>query len=205
MDKIWHRGIIKYLQKKGLAPNDIHADMIATLGDDAPALSTMKKWAAEFKRGRESLEDDPRSGRPASATTQENIDCVHHMVMDDRRLTINQIADVAICRERVKNILHKELGMSKVSAQWVPLLLIPDQKHTRLVMSQANLAVLRQIQTVFLNVSLPKMNVGSITLKQRPNNNRCNGHTTLKEGQGGVVCRKGDGLRLLECKGRCVH
>ena len=71
MDKIWQRGIIKYLQKKGLAPKDIHADMVATLGDDAPALSTVKKWEAEFKKGRESLEDDPRSGRPASATTQE--------------------------------------------------------------------------------------------------------------------------------------
>ena len=32
------------------------------------------------------------------------------------------------------------LGMSKVSAQWVPQLLTPDQKLTRLVMSKANLA-----------------------------------------------------------------
>ena len=60
----------------------------ATLGDDAPALSTVHKWAAEYKRGRDSLEDDPRSGRPATATTQENIGRVHHMVMDDRRLTV---------------------------------------------------------------------------------------------------------------------
>lgn len=151
MDKIWHRGVIKYLQKKGLTPKDIHADMVATLGDDAPALSTVKKWAAEFKRGRESLEDDPRSGRPASASTQENIDRVHHMVMDDRRLTVNQIADaVAISRERVENILHKELGMSKVSARWVPRLLTPDQKHTRLVMSQANLVLLEADPDSFL-------------------------------------------------------
>ena len=32
--------------------------MFSTLGDDAAALSTVKKWAADFKRGRESLEDD---------------------------------------------------------------------------------------------------------------------------------------------------
>ena len=118
MDKIWHCGIIKYLQKKWLALKDIHADMVATLGDNAPTLSTVKKRAAEFKRGRESLENDPRSGRPASATTQENIDRVHHMVMDDKRLTVNQIADaIAISRERVENILHQELDMSKVSAR----------------------------------------------------------------------------------------
>ena len=152
MDKIWHCGIIKYLQKKGLAPKDIHADMVATLGDDAPALSTVEKWAAEFKsRGRESLEDDPRSGCPVSATTQENIDHVHHMVMDDRCLTVNQKADaVAISCKRVKNILHQELGMLKVSARWVPRLLIPAQKHTKLVMSQANLTFFETNPNSFL-------------------------------------------------------
>ena len=71
--------------------------MVATLGDDAPALSTVKKWEAKFKRGRESLEDDPRSGRPASATTQENIDRVHHMVLDDRRFTVPGLFDLIAC------------------------------------------------------------------------------------------------------------
>ena len=115
--------------------------MVSTLGDDALALSTVKKWAAEFKRGRESLEDDLRSGHPSTATTQENIDRIHQMVMNDRPLTISHLANViSISRERVENILHNKLGMSKVSAQWVPWLLTPDQKLTRLVMSEANLA-----------------------------------------------------------------
>ena len=77
MDKIWQRGVIRYLQKKRLTTEEIHADKISTLGDDAPALSTVKKWAAEFKRGRESLEDDRRSGCPSTATTQKNIDRIH--------------------------------------------------------------------------------------------------------------------------------
>ena len=37
------------------------------------------------------------------------------VVMDDRRLNVNQIANtVGIFRERVENILHDEFGMSKV-------------------------------------------------------------------------------------------
>ena len=101
----------------------------------------MKKWAAEFKRGRKSLEDDPRSGRPSTATTQENIDRIHQMVINDRRLTISHSANViSISREQVENILHNKLGMSKASARWVPRLLTPDQKLTRLVMSETNLA-----------------------------------------------------------------
>ncbi|XP_029636823.1 uncharacterized protein LOC115212122 [Octopus sinensis] len=110
MDKIWHHGIIKYLQEKGLAPKDIHADVVATLGADAPALSIVKKWA-----GRESIKDDPRSRCPATATTQENIDHVQHMVMDDRRLNIDHIANaVGSSHKQVENILHDEL-MSKIS------------------------------------------------------------------------------------------
>ena len=45
----------------------------------------MKKWAAELKRRRESIEDDERSGRPKDATTDENVEIVHNLVMCDRR------------------------------------------------------------------------------------------------------------------------
>ena len=116
--------------------------MVATVGDDASTLSTVKKWAAELKRVRESLKDDPRSERFSAATTQENFDRIHQTVMDGRHVSVYHIADVlCISCERVKNILHKELSMSKASARWIPWLLTPDQKLTRLVVSQANLAM----------------------------------------------------------------
>lgn len=149
MDKIWHRGVIKYLHKKGLAPKDIHADMVATLGDGAPSYANVKRWAANFKMGKDSLD---RCGRPTTATTEVTISRLHRAVMDDRRLTVNQLADtVGISRERVENILHSELGMSKVSARWVPRLLTPDQKLTRLSLSQANLAIFEADQDGFLD------------------------------------------------------
>ena len=41
MDKIWHCGVIKFLQKMGLIPTEIHADMVNYFGDGAPSLSTV--------------------------------------------------------------------------------------------------------------------------------------------------------------------
>ena len=73
MDKIWHRGVIKYLYKKGLVPKDIHADMVATLGDTAPLYVTVKRWAAHFKMGKERLEEDDSCGRHTTATTEETL------------------------------------------------------------------------------------------------------------------------------------
>ena len=93
MDKIWYHGVTRYLQKNGLTPKKIHADMVATLGDDPPALSTVKQ-AAEFEKGRESLEDDPRSGCPFMTTLQESIDHNHEMVIHNKQLTVNRIPNV---------------------------------------------------------------------------------------------------------------
>ena len=44
--------MIQYLHKKGLAPKTIHADMVATLGKDAPSYATVIRWVTEFKRSR---------------------------------------------------------------------------------------------------------------------------------------------------------
>jgi hypothetical protein len=56
-----------------LTPNEIYSKLIKVYGDSSPSFSTIKKWAAEFKRGRTSLEDDPCEGRLKSATTPEII------------------------------------------------------------------------------------------------------------------------------------
>ena len=108
---------MKYLQIKGLAPKKIHAEMVATLGDDSPALSTVKKWAVEFRRAWESFEDDLSSGCSFPVTTQKNTGCIHDMVMDDRCLAVSHIANVlGISHERVENIFCEEPGLSKVLA-----------------------------------------------------------------------------------------
>jgi len=82
MDKIEYREIIKFFAKEGSKPNEIHSKFIKVYGDSSPSFSTIKKWAAEFKCGRTSHEDDPRDGRPKSATTPEIIKQVHGMVFD---------------------------------------------------------------------------------------------------------------------------
>jgi histone-lysine N-methyltransferase SETMAR len=82
MDKIEYRAVIKFFVKEGLKPNEIHSKFVKVYGDSYPSFSTIKEWAAEFKRGRTSLEDDPREGRPKSATAPEIIEQIHNVVLD---------------------------------------------------------------------------------------------------------------------------
>jgi histone-lysine N-methyltransferase SETMAR len=74
-------------------PNVIHSKFIKVYVDSSPSFSTNKKWAAEFKRGRTSLEDDPREGRPESTPPPEIIEQVHDMLLDDRRMKVREIAE----------------------------------------------------------------------------------------------------------------
>ena len=64
MERLEQRSVIKCLVREGALVKDIHSRMVNVYGDHAPVHSTVKKLAAEFKRGRESIDDDPISGRP---------------------------------------------------------------------------------------------------------------------------------------------
>lgn len=137
MEKIEQRAVIKYTCLKKLTPKEIYEDMSTTLGESVPSYTTVKKWVAEFKRGRESIEDDPRSGRPMTSTTEEKIRKICDHILTDRRLTIRDIADtIGISYERKQNIIVNKLGFSKVSARWVPRLLSVQQKRIRLTVSR---------------------------------------------------------------------
>ena len=93
VDKIEHHTVIKFFVKEGLTPNEIHSKFIKFYGDSSPSFLRIKKWAAEFKHGRTSLEDDPHEGRRKSATTPEIIEQVHDMLLDDRQMKVCEIAE----------------------------------------------------------------------------------------------------------------
>jgi len=71
------------------------------------------KWVKCFSEGRERVTDKERSGRPA--TTEENSAKVRQIVHENRRLTVNSIAEqVNIDRKTVRKILIEDLDMRKV-------------------------------------------------------------------------------------------
>ena len=104
----------------------------------------------EFKRWRESVEDDGRSDHPKDANADENVKVVHTLFMCDRRRDLRSIAsEVNISFGAVQSILTNILGMSKVSARWVPRMLTDDQKRTRLDVSSHPLPRMKMILAIF--------------------------------------------------------
>ncbi|UYV61639.1 hypothetical protein LAZ67_1005706 [Cordylochernes scorpioides] len=99
--------------------------------DMNPELYTSKiENIAVIEIGRTSLEDDPREGRSKSANTPETFEKFHIIMLDDRRVNVSEIAE-GILEERVRNILHEELGIPKLCIRWIPHFLNADQKQMR--------------------------------------------------------------------------
>jgi hypothetical protein len=71
MDKIAIRGVIQFFFLEGKTAKD------PTLGDSCPSYEAIRLWVNEFKRGRTSIEDAPRSGGPKTAVVPKIIDKVH--------------------------------------------------------------------------------------------------------------------------------
>ncbi|XP_046976469.1 histone-lysine N-methyltransferase SETMAR-like [Vanessa cardui] len=132
MDKIEYRAVIKFLTIEGRTPSEIKQRLDAVYGQSSPSYSTVKEWAKQFRLGRQSIEDEPRPGRPSKAITDENIQFVEEKVLEDRRLKTKELAAMTgLSKTTVLRILHEHLGMNKVSARWVPKLLSAIQKQER--------------------------------------------------------------------------
>ena len=83
------------------------------------------------------MEDDERSGRPKTTTTNENVEKVRQLLLKSRRLTCCGIADdLGMTKTTVHDILTRVLGKKKVCSRFVPHALRDDEKERRMLASQ---------------------------------------------------------------------
>jgi len=87
---------------------------------------------AQVKCGDFSTCDAPRPGRPKTVNTQEIIDQLHELILEDRQISAKSITEqLGISRERVGSIIREDLDTRKLSAKWVPKCLNADQKRQK--------------------------------------------------------------------------
>ncbi|CAH2013730.1 unnamed protein product [Acanthoscelides obtectus] len=108
--------------------------------NEAPHQSTVSRWYGEFKRGRVSLSDDPRVGAPKTAVTQQNVDALRKLIIEDRHVTYREIeASLKISKTSIQKNLHEELGVRTLVSRWIPHLLTEEQKAARVNWCQKTL------------------------------------------------------------------
>ena len=113
----------------GFLPTEIHADSQKVYGNGALKYATVCKWVRHFN---ESIENDPRVGRPFSVLMEKNVATVKKLIEEDARYTVQEIEELSgIHSSIVLKILREQLGLCMICAPWMPHLLTDEQKQSR--------------------------------------------------------------------------
>ena len=92
MEQVEYRAVIRFLYLKGRTPTEAFDEMKEVYGEDAPSYDVVKHWHRQFKCGRTSVETAPIPGRSQSAIDDATIQQVEAAILDDRRITVRQLA-----------------------------------------------------------------------------------------------------------------
>ena len=84
--------IIEFLVKEEIPAADIHHRLQRVYGDVCMGASSVGRWAQHFKDVNTSIQDQPRSGRPRTASTEPNKKRVDEIIKEDRCVTLDAMA-----------------------------------------------------------------------------------------------------------------
>ena len=110
---------IKFLTKLGKSATETYNLLTEVYGDQCLSRTQIFEWFKKFKEGRKYVGDNPKSGRPSTAKTQENVEKVARIVRGDRRLSIRTISELTnINKESVRQICTKIWARKRCVLKW---------------------------------------------------------------------------------------
>ena len=109
------RAVIEFLVKEEIPAAEIHQRLQRANGSVCMGASSVRRWVKHFKDGNTSIQDEPRSGRPRTASTERNKERMDEIIQDDRHVTVDTIG-------RTLGIGHNAVQeMIEGSAAWTTL------------------------------------------------------------------------------------
>jgi len=122
------RAVIEFLVKEEILAEEIHQRLQHAYGNVCMGASSVRRWVKHLKNGNMSIQDQPWSGRPRTASTERNKERVDEIIQDDRHVTVDTIARTLGMGHNAVHEMIESLGYRKVCARWVPRLLTEDHK-----------------------------------------------------------------------------
>ncbi|GBM92689.1 Putative uncharacterized protein FLJ37770 [Araneus ventricosus] len=114
---------IKFCFKLGKTATETHEMLFKVYGVDAVSKKCVFEWFKRFRDGKEDVKDEPRSGRPPTSTTPDDIERVRRLPADDRRLSLRMMTEeLKISLDSVSNIIHEQLQKRKKNVYAFPTL-----------------------------------------------------------------------------------
>jgi transposase len=146
---------IKFCYKLGKTATETHEMLVHVYRTEAVSRKSVYDWFKRFRDGKETTEDEPRSGRPSTSRTPDTKERVRQMLTQDRRVSLRLLSEeLGISKSTVHTIVREDLGKRKVCSLFVPHTLTDEQKAKRMetsgdfiTMCDQNPSFLRSIVT----------------------------------------------------------
>jgi transposase len=111
------RAVIEFLVKEGNSAGVIFERLRGVYGDACMGASSVRRWVKHFKDGNTDIANQPRCGRPRTATTERNKQKVDELMRQDRRITVREIAaQLGVGHHAVQEMIEI-LGYRKVCSR----------------------------------------------------------------------------------------
>ena len=124
---------IKFCVKLGRNGAETYEMLRTAFVEQCLSRARIFEWHKRFKEGRDSVDDNPRSGRPTTSKTDDCLARVRELIQANQRLTIRDLSDeVGGSYETCQAMLTQDLKMRRVAAKFVPRILTAEQKEWRL-------------------------------------------------------------------------
>jgi len=86
--------------------------------EEAMGRTQTYEWWKRFKEGRTSIDDDPRSGRPSTSKTNDNVAKVREVIRSNPRLTVREVAEeVSISKTVCHDNSYRKFGHASHCSQ----------------------------------------------------------------------------------------
>ena len=113
------RAAVKFCFLLGKSAAEIIVMLKTAYGDAALSKTRVYEWFSRFKNEEMSIEDQPRSGRPATSRSDENVDKINALIREDRHRTIDQLCEMSgISWSSIQRILSEHLHIGRVAAKF---------------------------------------------------------------------------------------
>ena len=92
-------------------------------------VSTVWRWVAHFSSGDSDVKDKPHSGRPCTAVTPRNEECLDQLIYANLRIMTRELCTELNIGCNALEMMVATLEYHKVCARWVPRMLTQDHKE----------------------------------------------------------------------------
>lgn len=138
------RVVVKYMYLKKIDPTEIHKQLMAVCGEGTTSYKVIRNWIQDFQDGREDLMDQCQRcvgfsvlNGTVAPTDPAIVVRLEELINSDRRITLDQASEMLnVTQHSAQTIITNVLGLKRVCERWVPRLLTPEQRQTRIATCQ---------------------------------------------------------------------